>query len=142
MGKTRTKACLVVALSAAGLLSACDVPPAPQSVQMTDVAAIDTPPPEYPMELACDGIGGTVTLEVTVGTEGSVTGATTRESSGQPALDAAALESVRAWRFRPATRNGQPVEVRIAVPMTFNAPPTEPEDCYFLRSGGTAPATM
>ncbi|HET8817914.1 MAG TPA: energy transducer TonB [Xanthomonadaceae bacterium] len=133
---------LFAALSTAGLLSACDVPPAPQPVQMTDVAAIDTPPPEYPMALACDGIGGTVTLEVTVGPDGSVTGATTRESSGQPALDAAALESVRAWRFRPATRNGQPVDVQIAVPMTFNAPPTEPEGCYFLRNGGTPPATL
>ena len=135
MGKTRSTLRLVAALSAAGLLSACDMPPPPQSVPMTDVAAIDTPPPEYPMALACDGIGGTVELEVTVGIDGSVTGATTRQSSGQPALDAAALESVRAWRFRPATRNGEPVEVRIAVPMTFNAPPSEPEDCYFLRNG-------
>lgn len=130
----------LAALSLAGGLAACDMPPAPQSVSTTDVAAINTPPPEYPLELACDGIGGTVSLEVTVGTDGSVTGVQTRKSSGQPALDAAALASVQDWRFRPATRNGQPVEVQIAVPMTFNAPPSEPEGCYFLRDGGAAPA--
>ena len=136
--RSASLSCLAAASLAAGLLAACEAPPAPQSVPSTEVAAIDTPPPEYPLALACDGIGGTVELELTVGPDGSVTGASTRESSGQAALDAAALEAVRAWRFRPATRNGQPVEVQIAVPMTFNVPPSEPEGCYFLRNGGTA----
>ena len=130
----------VIVLLSTGLLAACDAPPAPQQVPSTAVAAIETPPPDYPLELACDDIGGKVVLELTVGPEGTVTGVRTRASSGQPALDASALEAVRSWRFRPATRNGQPVEVQIAVPMTFNVPPTEPEDCYFLRNGGTANA--
>ena len=128
-------ATLLIALGAAVVLAACDAPPAPQSVPSTRVAAIDTPPPEYPLELACDGIGGVVELQVTVGPDGAVSGARTRQSSGQAALDAAALEAVRSWRFRPATRNGQPVAVDIAVPMTFNVPPSEPEGCYFLEDG-------
>lgn len=136
----------IAALLATGLLAACEAPPAPQSVPSTEVKAVDTPPPEYPMALACDGIGGKVVLWLTIGTDGSVTGVQTRESSGQPAFDAAALEAVRDWRFRAATRNGQPVEKQILVPMTFNAPPMEPEGCYFQDDGGTgegspAPAT-
>ena len=123
-----------------GVLAACDAPPAPQSIPSTEVAAIDTPPPEYPLEVACEGIGGTVELMLTIGTEGTVTRVDTRQGSGQAALDEAAREAVRAWRFRPATRNGQPVEVQIAVPMTFNVPPSEPEGCYFLRNGDPSPA--
>ena len=114
---------LATALCATGLLAACDAPPAPAVVPSTAVVAIDTPPPAYPLELACDDIGGKVVLALTVGPEGTVTGVQTRQGSGQPALDAAALEAVRDWRFRPATRNGEPVEVQITVPMTFNVPP-------------------
>lgn len=125
----------IAALLATALLAACDAPPAPQSVPSTEVKAVDTPPPEYPMALACDGIGGKVVLGLTIGTDGSVTGVETRASSGQPAFDAAALEAVRTWRFRAATHNGQPVEKFILVPMTFNAPPMEPEGCYFLDDG-------
>ena len=133
----RTAIATLVLLAA---LAGCEAPPAPPVVPSTDVKAVDTPPPVYPMELACDGIGGKVTLMVTVGPEGTVTGASMRQSSGQPALDAAAQEAVRDWRFRAATRNGQPVSTEIQVPITFNVPPQEPEDCYFLRTGQAPPA--
>ena len=132
-------ATLLIALGAAVGLAACDAPPASQAIPATEVKAVDTPPPEYPMALACDGVGGKVVLWLTIGTDGSVTGVETSESSGQPAFDAAALEAVRNWRFRPATSNGQPVEKRILVPMTFNTPPMEPEGCYFLEDGSTDP---
>ena len=121
-------------------LAGCDAPPAAPSVPPTAVKAVDAPPPEYPLELACDGIGGRVELMITVGTDGSVTRADMQRSSGQAALDDAALEAVRAWRFRAATYNGQPVETQVAVPITFNVPPTEPEDCYFLQRGDAPPA--
>ena len=39
-----------------------------------------------------------------------------------PALDEAALEAVEQARFRPATRDGAPVRVRMAVPITFDLP--------------------
>ena len=119
--------------AAACLLAACDAPaPSAPVAPPTQVIAVDTPPPEYPLEVACQGLGGKVELFVTIGTEGTVTQAETRQSSGQPALDAAALEAVRDWQFRPATYNGQPVEAGIHVPITFNVPPEEPADCYFL----------
>ena len=122
------------------LLAGCDAPqPAAPVAPPTQVVAVDTPPPDYPLEVACQGLGGKVELFVTIGTEGTVTRAETRQSSGQPALDAAALEAVRDWRFRPATYNGQPVEAGIHVPITFNVPPEEPADCYFLPAEPAPP---
>ena len=131
---------LATALCATGLLAACDAPPETPFIPPTQVIAVDTPPPEYPLEVACEGVGGKVQLFVTIGTEGTVTGAQMRQTSGQPLLDAAALEAVRDWRFRPATANGQPVETGIQVPITFNVPDEEPADCYFLRYGTEPPA--
>ena len=61
-----------------------------------------------------------------------------KHSHGKFDIDEAAREAVRSWRFRPATRNGQPVEVQIAVPMSFNVPPSEREGCYFLQDEGDA----
>ena len=34
-------------------------------------------------------------------------------------LDEAALRAVRAWTFKPATRNGTPIRVRINVALFF-----------------------
>lgn len=136
----RCRSIPLAALLATCVLAACDAPPTAPVVAPTQVIAVNTPPPEYPLEVACEGIGGTVELFVTIGTKGTVTGVETRRGSGQPALDAAALEAVRDWQFRPATANGQPVEAGIRVPITFNVPPSEPESCYFLRNGGIAPA--
>ena len=94
---------IAFALCTTGLLAACDAPPETPFIPPTQVIAVDTPPPEYPLEVACEGVGGKVQLFVTIGTEGTVTGAQMRQTSGQPLLDAAALEAVRDWRFRPAT---------------------------------------
>lgn len=131
---------LALALCISGLVAACDAAPETSFIPPTRVIAVDTPPPEYPLEVACEGVGGKVQLFVTIGTEGTVTGAQMRQTSGQPLLDAAALEAVRDWRFRPATANGQPVETGIQVPITFNVPDEEPADCYFQRYGTEPPA--
>ena len=37
--------------------------------------------------------------------------------------DRAALEAVRRWTFKPATRNGQPIVTDVLVPITFNPQP-------------------
>ncbi len=59
-------------------------------------------------------------LWVTINERGSVANLTLRRSSGFPELDAAALDAVRGWRFRPATRGGVPVSDAIRVPVRFN----------------------
>jgi protein TonB len=39
----------------------------------TEVAAVQTPPPDYPIELACAGLGGKAVLSVVVGVQGKPT---------------------------------------------------------------------
>lgn len=53
------------------------------------------------------GEEGDVLLEFTVGTNGRVSDAKLGNTSGFPRLDAAALAMVGAWRYKPATLNGE-----------------------------------
>lgn len=99
----------------------------------TQLMAIETPPPAYPPELACNDIGGKVLLQLAVGPDGRTESVRMLESSGQPALDAAAREAVQLWRFEPATTAGQPIASRLNVPMTFTPPPIKPDNCLVLQ---------
>jgi len=98
----------------------------------TEVAAIDTPPPDYPFELACAGVGGTTTLTVTIGVEGKPTQVVLKQSSGNAALDEAAQQRVKSWQFKPATANGQPTPKAIQVPVNFKPPEVRPDECFKL----------
>lgn len=118
----------VLALLVAGCQR--DLPP---PVQTTRVMAVETPPPAYPPEVACADVGGRVLIRLTVGTDGRAAGVEMLESSGQPALDASALEAVKTWRFEPATRDGQPAATQINVPVTFTPPVEKPEMCFALE---------
>lgn len=128
------------ALLASGLLAAlvagCGPRDADQPIiPSTPLRAVDTPPPDYPVEIGCDQIGGKVVLQLTVGPEGKPTKATVLTSSKTQALDDAALKGVQRWRFEAATRNGKPVATDIQVPVTFNPPPSRPEHCGQVPSG-------
>ncbi|HBK46386.1 MAG TPA: energy transducer TonB [Xanthomonadaceae bacterium] len=124
------------------LLVACGKAPAPAApaIAPTELAAIETPPPEYPVALACAGAGGKSVLTVVVGPEGRPTEVKLAQSSGQPALDESAQRKVREWKFKPATRNGQPVSQTIQVPVDFKPPQPKPDECFAIeeqqRRGG------
>jgi protein TonB len=105
---------------------------APPVQRPTEVAAVDTPPPDYPFELACAGVGGVATLTVTVGVEGKPTQVALRQSSGNAALDEAAQQRVKTWQFKPATANGQPTPTTIQVPVNFKPPEVRPDECFKL----------
>ncbi|MGN6224756.1 energy transducer TonB [Pseudoxanthomonas sp.] len=125
-----TSALLTATLAACGGSGA----PAAQVPPPTELAAVDTPPPQYPIELACAGVGGVSTLKVVVGVEGVPTEVGVFKSSGQPALDEAAQKAVHGWHFKAATRNGQPVAQTIQVPVTFTPPQERPNQCFALDS--------
>lgn len=74
--------------------------------------------PVYPEAARRAGIQGTVTVQALVGTDGVVRDA--RVVDGIPALDAAALQAVRQWRFEPARAGGKPVAVWVSVPVRFS----------------------
>jgi protein TonB len=65
-------------------------------------------PPGYPLDAARRGEHGTVTLRLTIGTDGDVLAVAVAKSSGSPRLDRAAREQVATWHFTPATRDGKP----------------------------------
>ena len=116
------------------LLAACGKADAPAEpfIPSTQVMATETPPPDYPFEVACAGIGGTTVLTVTVGVEGKPTEVVLAQSSGNAALDKAALERVPSWQFQAATRRGEPVPMSIKVPVNFKPPVVRPDDCFKL----------
>ncbi len=114
--------------------------PAAPVAAPTEVAAVKTPPPQYPIELACQGVGGTSTLKVVIGTDGKPSDVALATSSGNGALDEQARTAVLGWQFKAATRAGQPVSSTIQVPVTFNPPQPKPDECFAieerLRRGG------
>jgi protein TonB len=78
------------------------------------------PAPSYPREALRNGVTGTVLLEVLVDVDGSPLKVTIHRSSGNRDLDRAALQQVQKhWRFRPASRNGMPVQAIGIVPIDF-----------------------
>ncbi|MFT4198523.1 MAG: energy transducer TonB [Pseudoxanthomonas sp.] len=124
-------------LAAALLLAACgQQPPADTApaVPPTQLTAVHTPPPQYPIEAQCHGNGGTTTLRVTISADGAPSSVELAQSSGNDALDKAASEAVGKWEFKAATRGGQPVATTINVPVTFPPPQVKPDICFSLDS--------
>lgn len=78
------------------------------------------PPPAYPEESRRRREEGTVLVKVFVSPLGTPQAVSLYRSSGFPALDQAALEAVRRWRFRPATAGGAPVASYAVVPISFH----------------------
>ena len=76
-------------------------------------------PPVYPPRCLRMGIEGTVRVKVLVGEDGRPQEVTLGKSSGESALDEAAMDAVRTWRFEPARRNGVPVRAWAIIPIEF-----------------------
>lgn len=81
------------------------------------------PPPRYPREAIREGLEGTVTLRVLVDVDGKPLEVVVERGSGHRVLDRAAREQVlERWRFRPALRDGAPVQAWGLVPIEFRLP--------------------
>ena len=74
---------------------------------------------EYPAILRDASIGGTVSVYFFVDEEGVVRDRRLHESSGYPALDAAALAVADVFRFSPALNRDRRVPVWVALPIRF-----------------------
>jgi protein TonB len=100
--------------------------PAASSVAPIAPTTTETPPqivertqPLYPAEALREQEQGTVRLNVSIDAQGVVQDVQLVESSHSRALDRAAIDAVREWKFHPATRAGQPVASTIEVPLEF-----------------------
>jgi len=84
-----------------------------------DAAYLNNPAPYYPQAAKRKGIQGKVMLNVIVKADGTPATVQVYHSSGFIALDEAALEAVRQWKFVPARRGGEFVQASVVVPVDF-----------------------
>ncbi len=113
--------------------------PAPSTTHrpvLTPPALLNLTPPEYPgegyqvtisrssltSELQVKAAEGRVVLRLLVRVDGRVDHVDVGVSSGYDALDRTAIEAARTWRFAPATRDGQPIEAWVVIPVRFIVP--------------------
>jgi periplasmic protein TonB len=75
--------------------------------------------PAYPSSARNLGIQGTTLLHVLVSDTGRVAEVVVKQSAGHPDLDRAATDAVRRWRFEPARRGTEPVEMWVQLPFEF-----------------------
>lgn len=75
--------------------------------------------PQYSDEARAARYQGTVVLEVIVRADGTADVTRVVRALGL-GLDEAATQAVKQWRFRPGTRNGQPVDVLLNIEVSFN----------------------
>ena len=75
--------------------------------------------PAYPELARQAGIEGRVLLDVVVGADGAVQGASVLESDVTSAMEKAAIAAALQFRFRPAMQGAVPVRVRVAIRITF-----------------------
>ena len=130
---------LLLASTALAFLAGCQTPPATNSTanapapvlqpltgEIFALKDVDVPPkmqrhamPGYPFNLRRSGISGEAVIRFVVDTRGK-----TRDieilSSTHEEFGAAAAATVAKWRYDPARKNGQPVNVHLRMPMIFN----------------------
>jgi peptide/nickel transport system substrate-binding protein len=75
--------------------------------------------PDYPKAAKMVGAQGNVFIQVLISKEGKVKRAKIIKSFGNPTCDDAALKAARATLWKPATKNGKPVESTRTYPVRF-----------------------
>jgi TonB family protein len=73
---------------------------------------------QYPESARRAGVEGTVVLDCIITSEGTVRDLVVFRSL-DPSLDEEAMNTVREWRCRPATKDGRPVSVKARIPVHF-----------------------
>lgn len=90
---------------------------AASTARAQDVPTTPTPPDEcgqerhYPLMAKRLGHEGTTILAFRIGIDGRLTDIRVAQSSGHQELDDAAVAGARCWRYKPAMKDGKPVEV-------------------------------
>lgn len=76
-------------------------PPAAKPAAATALKIVSAPSPRYPPEALRAGTSGEVLVELTIGTDGSVTNARVVRATPARVFDREALNAVRRWKFEP-----------------------------------------
>jgi len=119
---TRNLAMMLLVMTAACATARRDGPPG-EVVDAGSLSSDEAPKlikgakPVYPDDAYAKRIEGTVMLQILIDTQGRV--ADVKVVKSIPELDAAAVATVRRWRFTPARKNGQPVAAVAMAPVMF-----------------------
>jgi TonB family protein len=99
-----------------------NVPDQPGSGDVTGPQPVRKVDPRYPPSLMNAHVEGEVVLYAIIRRDGSVDSIQLMKGiDGQ--LDQNAMEALARWKFRPATRNGTPVELEAVIHIPFRAAP-------------------
>ena len=85
---------------------------------VTPPRVIFMPDPPYSEKARKKKIQGVILLSITVGVDGNVHNVTVGKGLGY-GLDEKAVETVSQWKFKPALKDGEPVEKEIKVEVNF-----------------------
>lgn len=96
-----------------------------KGVAVFDISKLDQQPtaryqarPQYPFEMRRAGIAGEVLVDFLVDTAGDVQNAYALKSS-QREFEAAAVQAVSKWKFKPGRKGGRDVVTHMQVPIVF-----------------------
>lgn len=76
-------------------------------------------PPQWPAIVDENGLSGEVVLLVLLEEDGWKHEVRVATSSGDPAIDSAAVQAAQNWRYEPALLNGKPVRTVLRLPMSY-----------------------
>ena len=91
----------------------------PSAALLTQARYRETPKPVYPDTARRDGREGQVLLRVLIDDQGKTKSVEINRSSGSDALDHAATEAIKRWRFHPARAGDKPVASWVSIPIEF-----------------------
>jgi protein TonB len=96
-----------------------------RGMKVFDISMLDQTPvpkfqarPQYPFEMRRAGIAGEVVVDFIVDTNGDVQNAYALRST-QREFEAAAVQAVTKWKFRPGRKGGRDVPTHMQVPIVF-----------------------
>jgi TonB family protein len=98
--------------------------PGSETVQSTTPTPIRQVPPEYTREAIEAKLEGAVILSAIISVDGIPTEIRVLQGLGK-GLDEKAVKCLQAWRFKPATSHGEPVQGEVALGINFRLPQTE-----------------
>jgi protein TonB len=99
--------------------NASELKSAPITSPSADAFMAHNPKPPYPISSRENGEQGAVMLYACITDHGKVERVDLAQSSGHPALDRSALNTIRHWRFRPAQESGKPIPMCYRLPIRF-----------------------
>ena len=99
--------------------NASELMAAPITPPSADTYVLQNPKPPYPISSRENGEQGAVMLYACITDHGKLERVDLAQSSGYPALDQSALNTIRNWSFRPAQESGKSIPMCYRLPIRF-----------------------